>query len=474
MRDIGYSLETAISDIIDNSISAGARKIRIIADPSTDSLRLAIVDDGSGMSESELLEAMRPGSKNALCPREGLDLGRFGLGLKTASFSQCRRLTVVSAKSSRRCAATWDLDHVATTDRWEVELPADIDSIPHASELSVDGTLVLWERIDRILGDAAGDRAHELLARRLSETAAHLELIFHRFLSGEPGQPKIVVELNGNSLKPSDPFGLRYPATQQGPEEICLVKDQPVRLQTFTLPHHSKLPAKEYENLAGPAGYLRNQGFYVYRERRLIIWGTWFGLARQRPITQLTRVRIDTPRELDSDWKIDVKKASAQPPAALRERLCGLVERICAGSKRVYTHKGTRIGPDERLGAWSRVQDKGTIRYRVNLAHPIVEAINSELSEQGRGRLRALISLVEAELPIDAIFADVGGEPKTVKATAIESESLHILALETYQILNHGSKEWSAVVLKMMEAVEPFQSSWTSVDTFLRETFSWR
>jgi hypothetical protein len=473
MRDIGYSLETALSDIIDNSIAAGADTIEILIDPTTTSPQIAIRDNGCGMTEEELLDAMRAGSRSPLAERSGPDLGRFGLGMKTASFSQCRRLTVFSRRAGTLSVATWDLDHVARTDRWEVELPENPESLAHAADLVGDGTVVLWETLDRVIGDATEDSAQEVLARRVSEAQDHLELVFHRFLTGEPGQQKVSIFLNDQQLKPRDPFASKHPATQRDPEEVRLVKGHQVVIQTFTLPHHSKVSTKEYDALGGDGGFLKNQGFYLYRERRLIIWGTWFGLARPRPITQLTRVRIDMPRELDADWKIDVKKASAQPPAGLRDYLRRLVDTICAGSKRVYRHKGQKVNPDNRLEMWSRIQDKGEIRYKLNPDHPILAALNDELSETGRARLRALVALVETALPIDAIFADKGGDPKAVAAGTLDEEAINMLAVETYRMLNGGSSAQSVKVLDMMQVLEPFASHWRLVEQALAEEFAW-
>lgn len=473
MRDIGYSLETALSDIIDNSIAAGADTIEILVDPSTATPQIAIRDNGRGMTEEELLDAMRAGSRSPLAERTGPDLGRFGLGMKTASFSQCRRLTVISRKTGRLSAATWDLDHVATTDRWEVQLPDDPAKLPHAADLIGDGTVIIWETLDRVIGDVGTELAQEVLARRVSEAQDHLELVFHRFLSGEPGHQKVGIFLNNQPLKPRDPFASRHPATQKGPTDFKQIKGHNVTIQTFTLPHHTKMDAKEHDALGGAGGFLKNQGFYLYRERRLIIWGTWFGLARPRPITQLTRVRIDMPRELDADWKIDVKKASAQPPAALRDYLRRLVDTICAGSKRVYTHKGHKTNADDRLEVWSRVQDKGEIRYKLNPDHPVLASLADELSDAGRARLRALVALIESRLPVDSIFADKGGDPKSVVIGSLDEAGLGVLAVETYRMLNSGSTERSAKVLDMMQVLEPFASSWGVAKRALAEEFSW-
>lgn len=473
MRDLGYSLETALADIIDNSISAGATLVRIISNPSLENPSIAVLDNGCGMTEAELLDAMRAGSSNPLASRNGNDLGRFGLGLKTASFSQCRKLTVVSRRNDNTSVAIWDLQHVAETDEWEVLLPDSIDSIPYADELGSNGTLVLWEHLDRVHGGVARERTGEVLAKRLSEAATHLELVFHRFLAGEPNSRKLAVQLNGRALVPFDPFVSKHAATQKLETEQILIRGYPVTIEAFTLPHHSKMSKKDFELTGGAEGHLRNQGFYLYRERRLIIWGTWFGLARQRPITNLSRVRIDMPRDLDSEWKVDVKKSSAQPPAILRDRLRQLVERIGASSKRVYTHKGQRLNIDDRLDVWSRQQDKGEIRYRFNMEHPVYSALLADLPGGQQQRLKALMQLVEASIPFDAIFADRAGDPKAIETNGLSAADLALVAQDTYSQLNRGTTERSPQVLDMMSHCEPFASRWAETVAALKTEFHW-
>ena len=147
MRDIGYSLQTAVADIIDNSITSGARRIELLTDTHSDNLSIGILDDGTGMSETELLEAMRPGSKSPLDSRPQHDLGRFGLGLKTASFSQCRRLTVLTRSRGMTSCAVWDLDVIAKTDEWMVEVVSNTEHIPWSSKLGDSGTLVVWQKL---------------------------------------------------------------------------------------------------------------------------------------------------------------------------------------------------------------------------------------------------------------------------------------------------------------------------------------
>ena len=171
LRDIGYSFETAVADLIDNSITAGATIIQIFGVLDEGRARVAIVDNGCGMSHDELLEAMRPGSRSPLEDRERSDLGRFGLGLKTASFSQGRRLTVVSRQAGVTKAARWDLDHVAEVDEWSLQLPDQLADVPWVSELGASGTIVLWEKLDRVVDQADPARAADQLADRLDSTS---------------------------------------------------------------------------------------------------------------------------------------------------------------------------------------------------------------------------------------------------------------------------------------------------------------
>ena len=265
LRDIGYSLETAISDIIDNSITAGARRIQIITETILGRATTSpSVDDGDGMTEEELVAAMRPGSRNPLATRDEPDLGRFGLGLKSASFSQCRRLTVVSRKSGKTSAAIWDLDDVAERNEWAVQLPDDASGIPGVDKLGQSGTLVLWQKLDRLTGGYSHNAAKraEVINQRIAETERHLRLVFHRFM--EDAKPLRIL-LNGRLLRPLDPFAQKNPATIPDPEEKLTLIRGDVEIQSFTLPHHKQMSKTDWEDIGGPEGHLKSQGFYLYR-----------------------------------------------------------------------------------------------------------------------------------------------------------------------------------------------------------------
>ena len=468
MRDIGYSLGTALADIVDNSITAGARRIKLFATLDGPDSKIAILDDGVGMSEGELLEAMRMGSRSPLEERGRSDLGRFGLGLKTASFSQCRVLTVVTRTNGATACARWDLDEISSADRWQVQVLDDTTSIPWVQHLGQSGTLVVWERLGLGAGDGGHRQYTEDMTLQLDEARSHLELVFHRFLETEPGRPHIEIELNNRPLKAFDPFHSRHPATIIGEVENIQVGNHHVVLRPFTLPHHSRVSAQEWEYYAGREGYIRNQGFYVYRERRLIIHGTWFGLARQTELTKLTRVRVDMPNALDGPWRIDVKKASAQLPPSVRERLRRIIEPLASDSKRVYTTRGRRLIDDNQIPVWSRVQNKGQISYRINDEHPMIRNLAASLPDEGRADFRRVIEIAGSSLPMDALFADLGGSAHSVVNGTTSQESLRYAALSTYAHLLSAVTS-NQNVLDIMRVAEPFRSNWDQTLQILKE-----
>ena len=455
LRDVGYSLQTAIADVIDNSLTAGAKRIDLLADTQADSATIGILDDGAGMTEADLLEAMRPGSRSPRDRRDESDLGRFGLGLKTASFSQCRRLTVVTSKHGSVSCAVWDLDVVAAKDKWIVQFPESTTEVPWEERLAGNGTLVVWQKLDRLVGRTA-PRAGRDLTRQLSETAAHVEFVFHRFLGG---RGRVRIALNGHELKPSDPFHSDHPATQHHPQETFSLGGQPIVIRPVTLPHHDKVSASEWKRFAGPEGYAHNQGFYLYRSRRLIVHGTWFGLAKKGELTKLSRVRIDIPNSLDAEWKIDVRKASAQPPAPVRERLRQIVEGLGVPSKRTYTARGARLPAGNRLPVWTRSQNKNRIWYGFNLDHPVLMSFAERLDKDGAREFQRVMSLVASSLPLDALFADVSASPRGVATPGLDVRSLEAIVQTTWRTLRADGLSGPDVEA-MMRSAEPFRSSW--------------
>ncbi|MBU9697281.1 ATP-binding protein [Rhodobacteraceae bacterium HSP-20] len=468
LRDIGYSLETAISDIIDNSITAGAHRIEIVTETYSDEPYIAVIDDGAGMTEDQLVAAMRPGSRNPLATRDEPDLGRFGLGLKSASFSQCRRLTVVTRRAGQTSAAIWDLDDVAERNEWAVQLPDQFHLIPGTEKLRDQGTLVLWQKLDRLTGGyshSAAKRA-EVINQRIAETERHLRLVFHRFME-DPKPLRIV--LNERLLRPLDPFAGKNPATISDPEEKLSLIRGDVEIQSFTLPHHKQMSKVEWEDIGGPEGHLKSQGFYLYRGRRLILYGTWFGLCRQSELTKLSRVRIDIPNSMDADWKIDVKKSSAQLPPIVRERLKKVIERIIAGSKRTYSKRGQKLVDQERLPMWHRIQAEGQIRYRPNIEHPAFADFAESLPPDLRRGFFNCIALVGASLPIETLHADMAGTAEQIVPDRVDEDTLAQAVQATLSVLL-GARKDIKEIKSLMKDVDPFRSAWEDTERIIAAT----
>lgn len=458
MRSVGYSLESAIADLIDNSISAGATTIDIQFRP-FGAPYLAIIDDGEGMAPDEITEAMRHGSRNPLDVRSESDLGRFGLGLKTASLSQCRKLTVISLKDGTLSARCWDLDFVAEREEWLLRVPdslEEIRSLPHVAELDAwgRGTIILWQELDRL---AAGERSVEsALGSKMDQVRDHLSLVFHRYLAGEPGRQKIAISINNNPVQPVDPFLTSHRATQLLPEEEFNVEGQRIVVRPYILPHISKLSAEELELAGGEEGLRRNQGFYVYRNRRLIIWGTWFRLTRQEELTKLARVRVDIPNALDHLWTLDIKKSCAYPPEVVRANLRRTVERIAEGSRRTYTYRGRKTQNDGVLHAWNRIQGRDGIFYQINRDHPALGSLLDSLDQQKRGLLESVLKAIESTFPADALYADMASD-RPRHHDDPSAEALRDLAIRMIEAIQSANGDVSGL-LQNLHVIEPFSA----------------
>lgn len=426
MRAIGYSFEAALADIVDNSVAAEATKVDVQFRTAPASY-VAVIDDGVGMSPPVLFEAMRHGGVGPHQTRSERDLGRFGLGMKTASLSQCRRLTVISRRDGVTSGARWDLDLVAERQNWVVQVldAEDVADLPHVRglEQQPSGTIVLWELFDRALaGEAQPDVA---LGRLVDQARDHVALAFHRFLSGDDGGPTLSIAINNQPLRVVDPFLKSKRATRKLPPDTLTIDGSVVEFRPFILPHITKLSRDDLALAGGEEGLRQHQGFYVYRGRRLITFGTWFRLLRQGELTKLARVQIDIPNTLDHLWALDVKKSTAYPPEAVRAGLLMTIERIGGESRNVFIYRGERVNRRDIQQMWQRVDVRGGFNYEIRRDHPVVLETSGRLEKAGGGRLELLLRAVEMALPVDSIYSDMASD-RVVQAApgAEETEAL--------------------------------------------------
>jgi len=467
LRSFGYSPETALADLLDNSMSAGAVNMDLYFVWDKEQSHVAVVDDGGGMTPDQLLEAMRPGSVSPLVTRSKADLGRFGLGLKTASFSQARELTVITRARGERDVQVrrWDLDVVGMTGQWRLlRAPAPqaeryIDRIKDAG-----GTAVVWSKCDRLLGEVgkAPEKAADRFFSVASQVQAHLGMTFHRFL--QTGRRARTIRVNGNVVEPWDPI-MKHPATHAlGPPDRLPYMGSTITVQPFVLPHRSKLDEQQQKSGGGIRGWSAHQGFYVYRNDRLVVAGDWLGAAGAKDEhTKLARIVVDFDSALDLHWQIDVKKSTARPPGSVVDDLKRVATATRRAAEEVYRHRGNIIPaskgrPRDRafVMAWQEFKDRsGEVRLRLNRDHPI--AANSLKGPVAQKRaVERVLKFVEETLPTSLIGIRLA-EALDKQATPYESRQDELVKLLHYALDTMTSAGASpSAALDDLALIEPF------------------
>ena len=419
MRSMGYSFESAVADVIDNSISASCSTIKLLFPTNRMSpLFFGILDDGWGMANEKLFEAMRYGCATSESARKLEDLGRFGLGMKSASLSQCRVLTVASKCHEKICAYTWDYNLILKKKRWVVlELnKAEIDSLPYIDRLKEQpqGTLVLWSDFD-ILSKSNDGQVFDSLRGIRGQLEEYLSLIFHRYLTAKNN--KICIYLDNTEIKPIDPFLEEHPKTTTKPERTIAILDttgneQLIRIKTFVLPYISDLSEKDKKQLGGVENLRQKQGFYVYRNRRLIDWGTWYGMKPRAELTKNARIRVDIPNTLDDIWSIDIKKQKVSIPKRIQNQLRQTVFDALEISTRQQVHRGRRDDLSDSIDyIWSRMLGRNNhYYYEINRSGHLYEMIRSQMTDSDASLFKMFLKEVERNFPIQRMYVDKSNE----------------------------------------------------------------
>lgn len=422
MRSMGYSFEAAVADVIDNSITAKASTIRILF-PTTpaDELAVGILDDGLGMSKQTLLEAMRYGSTASEETRDENDLGRFGLGLKSASLSQCKLLTVVSYFKNKVAAFSWDYDYILKNKKWlakELDYN-EISSLPYFTNLLTikRGTLIIWQNFDTLHKSNEGlvfDALNDLRGK-LDQS---LGLIFHRFLNSK--NQKLKIFINNYSITPLDPFLESHPKTTTKKERSIAVRDSNgnerlIYIKPFILPFISDLSEKDKKLIGGLENLRQRQGFYVYRNNRLIIWGTWFGMKPRAELTKNARIRVDIPNSLDDIWSINITKQTASIPRRIQHQLKNTVIQALELSTIKHTHRGRKDNlEEERDYIWQRYSDRNkSYYYTVNQESKLFKYVQSQMNEKDFDLFLMFLGEVEKNIPIQQMYVDRSNDKVT-------------------------------------------------------------
>ena len=419
-RSIGYSLETAMADIIDNSISAGANNIWINCVWDGDKTTISIRDDGCGMNNDEAVNAMTLGVTNPLDRRNENDLGRFGLGLKTASFSQCKILTLFTKKKNYHSLYwTWDLDYVANNNCWEL-----LRWMPEEYSHSMDGfecgTMVIWSELDQLIPpgtDKSDKRAKDKFYESWNKSGDHISMVFHRFIANG-----LKIHWASHDVEGWDPFFGYEPKTQPKPETTFYLNEKRMVMKGYILPKRKDFTnEEEYEKAAGQRGFAGQQGFYVYRGDRLLVAGDWLGMFKPKDSTKLARISIDLPNSTDTEWLINIMKSTATPPPQLRDGMKSYAREIRARAEEVFKTRGTYRRRNnsntnqQYQPLWKEIMKENEWSFLINRDNQLVKEITDMAKDSPEKAIETLLKLVEANLSVQKIYIHEADDNKIQK-----------------------------------------------------------
>lgn len=402
LRAIGYSFSTAVADIIDNSVSAGANTVNVYFDPIAAIPFFCILDDGCGMNFTELNNAMMPGSDRSDKEDSDLELGRFGLGLKSASLSQCREFIVASKKYGKVNAMAFDLDVIEDCRLMlKVLDKEEIDSLPYINLLHSyeTGTLVVWNKFDKI--ESTAKSFEDSFRSVVADAKKHVEFVFHRFYDD------IAIYFNNKRIERRDPFLLgSFGRQQTGRTTRIPIGSSVITVTPYTLPFANSLTSEEKALLGNPKSIFDEQGFYLYRNKRLISWGNWMRMGIRSELNKLARIQVDIPSSLDEVWTLDVKKSSAKIPDIIKSQIKASVEDSVVRSKRTTRFPGVKEQTPE-VRVWDRINEhEGKIRYQINRDAPAIVALDRILGDREKELFEMVLSQIECYLPKYSISND--------------------------------------------------------------------
>jgi hypothetical protein len=459
-RAIGYSVESAIADLIDNSISAGAKNIWVDYEWKGEDTSISVTDDGGGMSNDELINAMRPGSKNPMDIREVKDLGRFGLGLKTASFSQCKKFSVISkVKGGGTSYWCWDLDYVKNEAKsWSLVNYYPNESYFQRINKSEKGTSVIWWDIDRLtLGTSVESlESMDKFMRTMDGVKKHLSMVFHRFMS-----EGLKISFMGREVEPWDPFMIGVGGLQLKAD--VYLDNRRILIKGFVLPHRSKLTSEQYNYGKGVKdSWTAHQGFYVYRNKRLLVSGDWLGIGnfKKEVHYDLCRILIDLPNDCDDEWQIDIKKSIARPPLKYLEQILSVAKDVRSQAVEVYRHKGKVLkrkhSQTEDQFLWEDYKRHDKRFYKLNRNHPVLKQL-LENANSYKSEIEKSLRFIEETIPIPLITLKENENeiPHGQPFEGANHDLINVTIKAMYQnLVNQGKNDEQAKAIIL--GIEPF------------------
>jgi hypothetical protein len=413
----GYSLETSLADLMDNSISANAGRVEVIIDMDSEPFRLFLADDGNGMSEEELKRNMKFPSESPENKRDKLDLGRFGLGMKTASFSQTRRFTVLSKKKddNKYSGRTWDVEFIKTIG-WKIIINSNDEVaqlVYQYRRLSADylngfkdfepNTIVVWDGLYKFENYLEDKNRKKALRREITEvTADYLALVFHRFM--ERRQNPVQIRINNSIVDPFNPFPVDEKDFRQIEPKQSSFRSDVIKIEGFILP--SRAISESSRGLTKwttrHRGLMDMEGLYIYRADRIILFGGWNGLIKKGPRLQLARLRVEVGNSVDHLLHLNVAKSQIVIPHDLRNAFEGYIDEMKVEAEREYYNRGIRKFSGKKAESNSQLfersySNKGSI-LEVNKDFPVLKRLSKSLSQDQTSQLNLLLRMINTRI----------------------------------------------------------------------------
>lgn len=464
IRAIGYSFATSVADIIDNSIAAKAKRIDVFAISEDNDSYFCILDNGTGMNEEELTNAMIFGSDRSTKEDDVLDLGRFGLGLKSASLSQCRELIVATKKQDSILAMSYNLNIIEENNDWDLIIyeSEEIAKLPKIDELLKydSGTMVIWRDFDKI--ETTAKDFDDTFKSIVNDAKRHVELVFHRFYD------EIEIYFNYDRVRKVDPFLTdSQPKSIKGRTTSISMDNETIIVTPYTLPYQNNLTIEEKKLLGNPKSIYDDQGFYIYRNRRLIVWGSWLRMSVRNELTKLARIQVDIPSQLDSQWSMDVKKSTARIPDKIKDLIKASVEESIVKSKGVNQFRGIKEQTMENK-MWNRITERdGVIRYEINRDNPVLKLLYETIDDKEYDLLETFIEQVENYIPKYTIHNDASDINLVIANNDDnEEEKLMEQVIKFSKLFPRNEREQK---IKNLLAAEGYQKISNKLDEILKE-----
>ena len=450
LRDTGYDFNMALADLVDNSVAANATVIKVYLNQLPNSeLRLYIADNGCGMTMEGLKNAMRYGSNRRT---DASSLGKFGLGLKTASTAFCRSLSLLSRGEDGECnKVCWDLDEICKINKWKLLQPGityDEQDLLDDVTQGGTGTLVIWEKIDRLLKDYHREGAKKnAMTRILEGLEFHFSMVYQRFLDSDYTDKPISLYLNDKRIQPWDPFCIKEENTAKTGHQVIKAElpdggESTFTIKAFVLPRKEDFSSvEEYKDAR-----INNdmQGFYIYRENRLLHHGDWASIRRKDPHFSLARVELSFDHTLDEAFNVDIKKSRIHInediadylekeflPATIRmaEERYRKAQKKAVSSSGKSAHEASGINIEEN----ARNLEASSVKV-VNANKNQVQVSNSQ------GAFTTTIKILPPSdtkqnrvVPVDSIEGNILWEPTLVKGEhAVSINKSHDFYLKVY------------------------------------------